>query len=193
MLPFVAPVEYPAEYPADVCFAESATVGLNTALNTDRPGKLSPCSKSQPPQSQLQLDFSELPSFTTIRDQYRDWGVAITDAIAIRPSNPAFVRTKLASGLMPTAQNQTLSIQFQQLRQFVSFSLAGAQQITLRAYDTSHRLVAEQQVGQSDYRQMRQASAACIHHQVQLIDPSISQIEIYSDAPFLLFDLACSA
>lgn len=180
MLPLVSLVECPA----DVYFAEPVLATVHS-INFEQPGCL-----SQRPKDRLQLDFSDLPSFTTVRDQYLEWGVAISGAMAIRPSNPAFTDAKRSSGLMPTSDSQPLTIQFQQLQQLADLSLAGAQQITLKAYSHSNHLVAEQQIGQSDYRQTRQ-TLACIRHQVQLAAQAIARIEICSTAPFLLFGLAC--
>ncbi len=183
MLPLVSPVDCPAAvYFVDLASTPAHPINL---VNLELPSCL-----SQRPNSLLQLDFGDLPSFTTVHDQYQAWGVALSGAVAIRPSNPAFADAKRSAGLMPARSHQPLGIQFQQARQLASLSLAGAQQIILKAYDDRNRLVAEQQVGQTDYRQSHQA-ATCIRHQVQLAAQAISRIEICSSAPFLLFGLVC--
>jgi hypothetical protein len=179
------PLVFPIDQPADICFADRFVDPAAIAINS-APGCLTQQSKNS-----LQLDFKDLPSFTAIRDQYQNWGIMVEGAMAIRPSNPAFADAKQSSGLLPIAHHQTLTIRFQQVRQWVSLSLAGAQQITLRAYSAGGDLLAEQQAGQSDYRQLHQTALTYARHQMQLAVQAIGRIEIYSNAPFLLFDLAC--
>jgi len=189
MLPVLSPVECPAV----VCFAEPSQAfpsTIQSAVHLELSPELPGCLKQQL-SGLIQLDFSDLPSFTTVRDQYQTWGVAMNGAMAIRPSNPAFTDAKTSAGLMPATDGQPLSIQFQQLRQFASLSLVGAQRISLSAYDAHNNLVAEQQVGRSDYRQSRQTASTCARYQVQLAAQAIARIEVYSDAPFLLVGLLC--
>jgi hypothetical protein len=193
MLPVLSPVECPAVvYFAEPSQAFSSTIQsvvlsvVHPEINPEPSGCL-----SQQLSGLIQLDFSDLPSFTTVHDQYQTWGVTMDGAMAIRPSNPAFTDAKTSSGLMPATDGQPLSIQFQQLRQFASLSLVGAQQITLSAYDANNQLVAAQQVGRSDYRQSRQTASTCARYQVQLAAKAIARIEVYSDAPFLLLGLLC--
>jgi hypothetical protein len=189
MLPLVSPVECPAivRFVEPASSSSSSSIHSPLDLNLDSPGCL-----SQPVSSLLQLDFSDLPSFSIVRDQYQAWGVVIAGAMAIQPSNPAFIDATHSTGLMPTVDNQPLTIYFQQMRRLASLRLVGAQQITLRAYDANNHLVAEQQVGQPDYRQSRRAVSICARHQVQLAAKEIARLEIHSDAPFLLHGLIWS-
>lgn len=202
MLSRFSPVECPG-YAEPVC---EPTPALEITLNSEEPGVLG--SHSNPhlnphldphlnphlnPQKHglLQFDFSQLSAFTPVHHQYHAWGVDLEGAIAIRPSNPAFINAKHTIGLMPTVSSQPLTIYFQQLRQLASISIASSQQITVKAYNAQDQLVTEQRVGQSDYCQSRQTTSSCAHHQVQLTAIGMARLEISSDSPFLLHDLIC--
>ena len=173
----------PVESPALVRFVEPAP-SLPLEISLESPGSL-----SQQFSSLLKLDFGDLPSFTTVHNQYQAWGVVMTGAMAIQPSNPAFIDAEHSTGLMAAVGSQPLTIHFQQMQQMASLSLVGAQQITLRAYDLHNHLLTQQQVGQPDYCQSRQVSSTCVRHQVLLAAKGMVRLEVYSDAPFLLHGL----
>lgn len=138
----------------------------------------------------IHLNFSELQAFTMVREQYQQWGIEFEGAIALQPSNPAFIDSKQPIGLMPTLERTPLTIYFHHPRQVVSARLTGVQQVSIRAFDTAGRLVSEQCLGQFAYL-CGCASGKPSNHEMQLQAAEIARIEILSEAPFLLRNLVC--
>jgi hypothetical protein len=209
MLPLTLPPSTPAAYPAFVPvefapfypFADPingfkpvavALAEASTQLTT-HPLSLAACEASQVDHL-LQFDFSALPSFTQIQQQYQTWGIELA-AIAIQPSNPAFLNQADRShsgGLMPALEQQPLTIQFHQTRRLVSLTLLTVKQLIVRAYDAANRLIAEQQVGQLQSCFTNRDSvhlSAC--HQIHLQGEAVARVEILSSSPFLLRSLIC--
>lgn len=142
----------------------------------------------------LQFDFSSLPSFTQVQQQYQTWGIEL-QAIAIQPSNPAFLNPSdllHSGGLMPRVEQQPLTVQFHQTQRLVSLTLLTVKQLIVRAYDAANRLIAEQQVGQLQSQPAIEGEirpAAC--HQIHLQGEAVARVEILSSSPFLLRRLIC--
>lgn len=156
----------------------------------------------------IHLDFSELRSFTQVRDQFRPWGIQFSDAIALQPSNPAFANSEQPIGLMPISQQVPLTIYFNLPYQQVNVGLVGVKQIVVRVFNDAppclkaksvlpcttdkpaEQCIAEQHLGQSSYSSAHNP-AAPVRHQVQVQATAITKLEIISEAPFLLNCLIC--
>lgn len=140
----------------------------------------------------LQLDFAELQAFEVVRDQYQSWGVEFDGAIALHPSHPAFANSEQPLGLMPLNDRLPITIYFDRPKQLVKAKLAGARQVTIRAFDAANRLIYKQHLGQSRYLYASPPLPPIrADHEVQIQAEAMVRVEICSEVPFILWDLIC--
>lgn len=174
--------------PYNFASSDLSTSGLSTDLSpvVDQPSPhLSPT---------IQIDFSDLRLFEQVEQQYLDQGIYMEGAIAIQPSNPAFQTDRLA--IMPNAGRSDITIRFHIPRYRIQAGVTGARAIKLTAFDANQQILAQHCVGVAQYLQLLQLPTIASQDKLpqQQIDVAIEnkpiyQIQISSDAPFVLHQL----
>ena len=94
----------------------------------------------------VRLDFERLRRFEVVDRQFSAWGVAIANAIALQPSNPAFPPHSGRMLLMSAPKNGTIEISFQKPVRFVSGFVTGSRRTVLSAYDRAGNFLAQTQI-----------------------------------------------
>lgn len=94
----------------------------------------------------VRLDFERLKRFEVVDRQFETWGVAIANAVAIQPSNPAFPPHSGRMLLMSAPKNGSIEISFQKPVRFVSGFVTGSRRTVLSAYDRAGNFLAQTQV-----------------------------------------------
>lgn len=147
----------------------------------------------QPAVRSTPIDFSDLQPFERVRSQYQAWGIEFEGAIALQPSNSAFNLPEASVGLIPCSDRRPIKLYLQRPYQEIGACLIGAKQITVKAFGANQQLVHQQCFGQTNYLQAQgAASRTVILHNMQLSDSAIVQLEISSDASFMLKNLRLS-
>lgn len=91
----------------------------------------------------VRLDLEDLPCFTTVDCQYESWGVLFKNAIAIRPSNPAFPPRSGMMVLLGAPESGWLEVTFLRPVEYVSSFITSSRRIVMRAFNGCGHLVAE--------------------------------------------------
>jgi hypothetical protein len=134
---------------------------------------------------QVHLKFADLVDFQMVQDHYESLGVRFEGAIAIYPSNPAFVVRPNALVLTPVS-DRGITISFQQPQTQVSAWVVGAKQTKMTAYTTDHKVFMQCSTGQSSRRAESDRAQSFTANQMILTGQSIIKIRFYSHAPFIL-------
>ncbi|MEB3356968.1 MAG: hypothetical protein VKK04_09595 [Synechococcales bacterium] len=92
-------------------------------------------------QAHIQLDLEGLQCFEVVHQQYQQLGVVFTNAIALRPSNPAFPPHSGHMVLMGAPKNGFLEAIFTKPTSFVSACITGSRRTVVSAFDHSGKLV----------------------------------------------------
>lgn len=143
---------------------------------------------SAPPDAEIiHLDFSELPEFVAVDDQYQPLGIEFEGAIAIQPSNTAFGASPQDKVLIPGADRSSIAVKFLSMTQIVGAWVTATQQIKLTLFDQQNHLIAEQQAGSPHYVQSSLASPVSFaQHQLEIFAEDVARAEFSSEAPFVL-------
>jgi hypothetical protein len=150
--------------------------------------KPSPGLPSAPPaQEQTKLDFAALALFEQVRDQYRDRGISFAGAIAIQPSNPAFISGANSLVLMPIAGKAAIEIYFHRPTHHVEVCVVGAKPIMIRAFDADGQLIAKDStLSQRCLPAQAHSAKPFPPQQLELAAANIYRIVVDSNAPFVL-------
>jgi hypothetical protein len=90
----------------------------------------------------VRLDWEDLQCFEVVNHQFQDWGVAFANAIALRPSNPAYPPYSGVMVLMGAPKQGWLETTFSQPVRFVSGFITSSRRTVLTAFDHHDRVVA---------------------------------------------------
>lgn len=77
------------------------------------------------------LPLQSLKPFELVKEQFVPWGIEFEDAIALYPSNPAFIEEKTRLVLMPVASSSAIKIKLRQPYCSVTMRLRGYHDIRL--------------------------------------------------------------
>lgn len=90
----------------------------------------------------VRIDLEDLRSFEVVERQYQDLGVTFSNAIAIKPSNPAFPPYSGAIVLFGSPRDGWLEATFEFPVQFVSGFVTGSRRTVLIAFDANGKPIA---------------------------------------------------
>jgi hypothetical protein len=90
----------------------------------------------------VQLDFEDLSSCTIVADQFEAQGVRFANAIALRPSNPAYRSDSGEIVLMGAPKSGYLEARFLRPVQFVSGSVTSSRRTVLTVFDEHNQTIA---------------------------------------------------
>ena len=91
----------------------------------------------------LRLDVEDLPCFTVVEQQYEAQGVRFHNAVALHPSNPAYLTRSGVMVLLGAPRAGWLEATFVQPVQSVSSFVISSRRIVIRAFNRQNQLVAE--------------------------------------------------
>jgi hypothetical protein len=93
-------------------------------------------------ESSVQLDFEDLSSCTIVDCQFEAQGVTFANAIALRPSNPAYRSDSGEIVLMGAPKAGYLEARFLRPVQFVSGSVTSSRRTVLTVFDEHNQTIA---------------------------------------------------
>lgn len=96
--------------------------------------------------SSIRLGLESLKSFEVVDNQFKNWGIAFSNTIAIEPSNPAFAVPPGIRVLMGSPRSGLIKICFQNPVKFVSGIVTSSRRTTLSAYNQNGRLLARDEM-----------------------------------------------
>jgi hypothetical protein len=140
----------------------------------------------------VELNFEDLSAFEQVRDQYSELGIKFAGAIALQPSNPAFLPRSGSVVLMPMTNGLSLDVYFYRATQTVGAFVTGTKQVRLTAFDADGKVIAQSDTGARQYvQEQRQTVDPLPQHKLELTAVGITRVKFASDTPFTLDDFFC--
>ncbi|NJL35528.1 MAG: hypothetical protein HC899_01360 [Leptolyngbyaceae cyanobacterium SM1_4_3] len=140
----------------------------------------------------VELDFEDLSAFEQVRDQYSGLGIKFAGAIALQPSNPAFLPRSGSVVLMPMTNGLSLSAYLYRTAQTVGAFVTGTKQVRLTAFNREGKVIAQSDTGARQYvQEQRQTVDPLPQRKLELTAGGIARVEFASDAPFTMDDFFC--
>lgn len=140
----------------------------------------------------VELDFEDLSAFEQVRDQYSGLGIKFAGAIALQPSNPAFLPRSGSVVLMPMTNGLSFDIYLYRATQTVGAFVTGTKQVRLTAFDADGKVIAQSDTGVRQYvQEQRQTVDPLPQHKLELTAVGIARVKFASDTPFTLDDFFC--
>jgi hypothetical protein len=90
----------------------------------------------------IRLDMEDLSCFATVEKQFEKWDVVFANAIAIRPSNPAYPPHSGVTVLMGAPKEGHLEASFLRPAHFVSGFVTSSRRTVLTAFDQHNQAIA---------------------------------------------------
>lgn len=90
----------------------------------------------------VRLDLENLACFERVDRQFEEWGVVFENAIALRPSNPAYPPYSGVTVLMSAPKNGYLEAMFLRPATFVSGFVTSSRRTVLTAFDSNNQAIA---------------------------------------------------
>lgn len=94
----------------------------------------------------VRLALEELKCFELVEHQFEHWGVTFTNAVAIQPSNPAFLIRSGVTVLMGAPKSGLIEVNFKHPVSFVSGLVTSSRRTVLSAYDGGGNLITEDEL-----------------------------------------------
>lgn len=91
----------------------------------------------------VDLDLEELQGFEVVNAQFRHLGITFSNAIALKPSNPAYPVRSGKILLLGAPKSGLLEATFEQPVQFVRGYFTSSRQLVMSAYDRDDNLLAQ--------------------------------------------------
>lgn len=89
----------------------------------------------------IRLDWEDLKCFEVVNHQFQQWGVTFANAIALRPSNPAYPPYSGVMVLMGAPKDGWLETTFSRPVRFASGFITSSRRTVLTAFDDRDRVV----------------------------------------------------
>lgn len=137
-------------------------------------------------QKTLQLDFQALTAFERVTDRYRHLGVGFSNAIAIEPSNPAFLSKTGSFVLMPLGNEMILNASFDFPTSWVGAYVCGARSVILTAFDQTGKIIAQVTTAASSSVAPSHTNSSCSWQQLELNRSGIAKVMFHSSEPFII-------
>lgn len=98
----------------------------------------------------VRLDWEDLRCFDVVDRQYESWGIRLANAIALRPSNPAYSPYSGDIVLLGAPKNGWLEITFLRPVNFVSGFITSSRRTVVTAFDANNRAIARTETAATD-------------------------------------------
>lgn len=132
------------------------------------------------------LDFADLSAFEQVRNQYSDRGVQFEGAIALQPSNPAFISETSPYVLMPTANQAGITAHLNHVCQRIGGYVRSFGQVVLTALDSSGKILAQASTEVPDASQTALNGEMALPLQKLELTGPMSRLVFHANAPFTL-------
>lgn len=121
---------------------------------TVSPQRVSPKFKPAPPPSStiVQLELEALNCFETVENQFDLWGITFKNAIALQPSNPAFITKPDQVVLMSGPNSGFVEIHFHHPLRYIEARIISSQSTILSAFNADNQEIASTQTPPSESR-----------------------------------------
>ncbi len=107
----------------------------------------SPSNIAPPPSSKpIQLELESLNCFEIVESQFLAWGITFRNAIALQPSNPAFVTQPEKIVLMSAPESGFLEISFQHPLRSIEARVTSSRPTVLSAFNNENQEIAQTQM-----------------------------------------------
>jgi hypothetical protein len=136
----------------------------------------------------IRLNFQALTAFEPVTEQYCHLGVRFSDAIALEPSNPAFLPKTGCFVLMPLGQEMILTASFDSPTSWVGGEVCGAGSVILTAFDQTGKILAQVTTKASPGVAANQGKGSCFWQQLELNRSGIAKVMFHSSEPFIIKD-----
>ncbi len=142
------------------------------------------------PSESVQISFEALSAFDRVTTQFESLGVRFHNAIALKPSNPAFPQDTDACVLLPTQNNSSLALDFVQPMTWIEVSVSSVQAVRLRGFDASDEVLTE--AGDAyDYCNLgAHPNHELPQQQLRIAAAGLSKVVIESDTPLTLNEIS---
>ncbi len=163
--------------------------GKDTVLATpDRSGGgLESRTPAVPPRF-VRLALQELKCFEVVEHQFRYWGLTFTNAVAIQPSNPAFLTDSGTTILMGAPKSGLIELSFKYPVRFVSGLVTSSRRTVLSACDADGTQIAQEEMPAPNL--VGSSSVIDPSTELRVKAPNISKITFYAfDGQLVVHDL----
>ncbi|VXD10943.1 conserved hypothetical protein [Planktothrix serta PCC 8927] len=101
--------------------------------------------------TKIRLALEELNCFEVVENQFQHWGITFCNAIALQPSNPAFVLKSTTTVIMAAPKGGHLEINFKYPIHKVCGLITSSRATVLSAYDVEGKKLAETRMNVSPH------------------------------------------
>ncbi len=91
----------------------------------------------------VRLDLEDLPCFSQVDQHYEAWGVEFKNAMAIKPSNPAYPPHSGSKVMMGSPESGWVEATFASPVRYVSSFITSSRRTVMMAFDRQNQLVAQ--------------------------------------------------
>jgi hypothetical protein len=137
----------------------------------------------------IRLSLESLKSFEAVDSQFRAWGITLSNAIALNPSNAAFPPRSGQIVLMGAPKSGWLEVIFHRPARFFNAYVTSSQRAILCAYDERGQVL--------DQRELRSPNLALSdssirpNAQLKVFGPNIARVTLYAFDGQLTLDDPC--
>lgn len=143
--------------------------------------------KPQPPLTHL--DFEHLRCFESVEQQFVALGVEFHNAIALRPSNPAFPPSPGQTVLIGAPRSGVLDASFKRPVEMISVILTASRRTVITAFDQMDRAIAKTELPRANLA--TSASSDSPNRHLQIYAQDIHRIRVRSvGGQFIIGDFA---
>ncbi|MBF2050252.1 MAG: hypothetical protein EDM05_007410 [Leptolyngbya sp. IPPAS B-1204] len=133
----------------------------------------------------VRLDLEDLTCFSVVERQYESWGVLFQNAIAIRPSNPAFSPQAGLMLLLGAPESGCIEATFLRPVQYVSSFIISSRRTVMSAFNRHNQLI-----GQTE-SQANSRWGRCLNQRLSLSGSNIHKVTLCSFNGELTIDEFC--
>lgn len=151
------------------------------------------CESNLPMQqsSRIRLDLEDLRCFEVVEQQFKHWGIAFRNAIALQPSNPAYQTRSGSTLLMGAPRNGWLEVNFSQTVKTFCCYVTSSRRMLLSVYDNQDELLVRHSLDEPNLAGF--GSEIPPNAQLSVEESNISRITFYAfDGQLTITDLSFS-
>jgi len=136
----------------------------------------------------VRIALQELKCFEVVEHQFRHWGLTFTNAVAIQPSNPAFLTASGMTTLMGAPKSGQIEVSFEYPVRFVSGLVTSSRRTVLSACDSDGNQITQDEMPAPNL--VGSNSPIDPSTELRVKAPNISRITFYAfDGQLVVHDL----
>lgn len=137
----------------------------------------------------VRLDWEDLQCFEVVSHQFQEWGVTFDNAVALRPSNPAYPPYSGMMVLMGAPKDGWLETTFSRPVRFVSGFITSSRRTVLTAFDNCDRVVGRTESAGANLANTKSSRTPNV--QLKLNAPNIYRVTFHTFDGHLTLDDFC--